>query len=217
MKKISKLLLVSMLIGISSTLSVGQISVAGQLNLQRMASVGGSTGLGLKGFYAVDDKYGFKGGFDFFLPSKNEYETSASALSSTMTPSSIDFTYSEAVSFVNLSVGGYYYLKGEDGDDFSVFAFAEAGLVLAPITYSYDYGSNEGIKNAYNINEFENETLGNFTIGGGIGAEYKVGPGFVFGQAYLTMPANTVNGVEVGFSIPPAVGVSFGYRFPFDL
>ena len=89
----------------------------------------------------------------------------------------------------------------------------DVGLMLAPV--KYEYASYD--QTAYSLYENENTMLFNFSIGGGIGAEYKVGPGSVFSNLYLSLPANNVNGVVVEVSIPPAIGLSLGYRYMFDI
>lgn len=190
-----------------------QISIDGQVNFQRMSIIGGMTGIGLRGEYAQTEKIGFRVGFDYFFGNSTDYETSASSFSSQTTPDRIDVNYTESISMINITAGGKYYFVGDYEEDFGVYGLLDVGLMLAPV--KYEYGSYD--ESLYDVYEGENTMLFNFSIGGGVGAEYKVGPGSVFSNLYLSLPANNVGDMIVEVSIPPAVGLSLGYRYMFDI
>lgn len=209
MKKV--FILLAVCLGVSTINETkGQISIDGQVNFQRMSDIGGMTGFGLRGEYAQSEKIGIRVGFDYLFGNSTDYE--ASAYSNGSGPS-IGVKYTESYSIINITAGGKYYFVGDYEEDFGIYGLLDVGLMLAPVKYEYDSYD----QTMYSLYENENTMLFNFSIGGGIGAEYKVGPGSVFSNLYLSLPANNVNGVVVEVSIPPAIGLSLGYRYMFDI
>ena len=190
-----------------------QISIDGMVKFQGMATVGAMSGIGLRGEYHLQDRLGIRAGFDYFFGKSTDYVASGSAFSSVTSPSYIDVNYTESYSIINVAVGGKYYFVGDYEEDFGFYGLVDVGILLAPVKYEYEaYNAS-----LYDVYEGENTMLFNFSIGGGVGVEYKVGPGSVFGDVYLTVPANQVDGLVVEVQVPPAAGLSLGYRLPINL
>lgn len=217
MKKLVKLAAVAAMCIVSASASA-QLSVSGGLGYLKFVSGQGSTfGVNLAGSYAASEKIVGYGSLGYYFPKKTEtsaYATSNNYSFSSSSASSIEVPLTQSSSFIGINAGVNYYLFTEVNDDFGFYAIGEIGLLLAPT--SNEYGTYDTAN--YTLQEAESETATGFMMGIGLGTEFKVGPGFVFANAKVKIPANNVavNGqtTAVAVEIPGHFALEAGYRIP---
>jgi hypothetical protein len=114
---------------------------------------------------------------------------------------------------MQLSLDYKYYLGRNSGyEDGGFYLFAGAGLQMAKATTTLgDYDKTL----YYTTLDDGAERVFQPILRGGSGFEFNVGPGFLYGEAFLNIPANNVNGVSVDINLPASAGLQLGYRFPF--
>jgi hypothetical protein len=82
---------------------------------------------------------------------------------------------------------------------------------MASVSTTYeDYDAN-----LYNVYKSSSETVMQWTINFGIGAEKNLDFGYIFGDFMLNLPANNVNGIDVAIDIPTSISLNVGVRIPF--
>lgn len=195
--------------------SKGYTQISGGAQLGYLGLLGdygsySSAGLGIKGEFARDEKTVITGEFNYFFGSSDKFEATANALSSSTSPSSITVSQENKISFMHFCVGGKRYFAGDYEDDFGIYGILQVGLMFVPVSTTVaDYD-----RNSYAGPESQSETLTNFTIGGGVGAEKKLSFGYIFADFKLNVPANNVNGQQVSISIPLSYTLNAGVRIP---
>lgn len=163
--------------------------------------------------YDVSEENSVFGGFSYGFPLTQTFTSSATALSSTTSPYSVDVPVNFSVNFYELFLMYSRYFVGENEDDFSIYGSFGASLAIAATGTTY--GAYDATKYSMRTSESADETYFGFTLNGALGAQFKVGPGFVYGDARIAFPANTVNGAAIENPIPASVGTNVGYKFMF--
>jgi hypothetical protein len=171
-------------------------------------------GLNANGEYAKSEKLAFTGTLGYYFPGKIESTTYGNAMSSTTSPNQIEVPVTYSISFIYGALGAKYYFINEFEDDFAVYGLADIGIMLAPTKVTV----GEYDRSLYYTTEQdgETETLGNYTLGLGAGAEYNVGVGYLFGDLKLVIPAGSYNsrtGAE-GVEVPGCFLINAGIKFP---
>lgn len=173
------------------------------------------------GEYAKDDIGTFTGGVEFYLPATEEYTTSANALSNQTSPSTASVNVSDKLTLIQLSIGYKRYFVGEFDDDFNVYGTIKAGMALAPYTFTVDETSYDKTAYGLNVTNYDasipgsKETLGNFTIGGGFGAEKELSRDLYFtAEVGVVIPATSANSrTGAGaYDLPAAARIALGIK-----
>lgn len=195
---------------IFSNVVQSQISIGGKVNFMKFfGGLGGSSGVGFRGEYGLDEQKVIVVGFDYYFGSVFDNAIIGEPFTGNNT---IEIPVEERLKFIHIQTGSKYYLLGDYEDDMNVYATVLAGLMLAP--YSTTIGDYDKTK-YYTFYEEEKETFVNFTIGAGIGAEKKMGLGYVFADLNLILPANQAGRVSVSITIPASITFDAGARIPF--
>ncbi len=191
-----------------------QLSLGGQVSYLRW--LGGTEiqniGFGVNGEYATSYKTAIRGGINYYLPDKTEFNTSAQAIDFGTVPASISVPFEERISVIQLYVGGKRYFVGDYEESFNMYFIAEAGLFLVPVKEVLGDFDRSLYASSF---EEDSETVTGFTLNFGIGAETELDFGYIFGDLRLNWPANTANGVAIAIEIPVSVSASVGVRVPF--
>ena len=193
-----------------------QFSIGGQASFQKLFGGTGlnNFGLGIKGEYAFGDKTTMFGGFNYYFASKYDESRYAYAYSSLTTPQQIEFATEVKINFMHIGIGAKRYFVGDYEDSFGFYGLLEAGYLIAPVKENF-VETFDQTEYYTTIEDGEKEMLSNFTIGGGIGAEFDLDFGYLFIDAMLRLPANQVNGSFVSIQIPAGAVFNAGVRVPF--
>lgn len=167
-------------------------------------------GLNLIGEYSAEN-YSFRGSFNYNFPKTSSGEVEGYALSSVTVPSYHTATSNTKVTILTLAADAKY-LFGSDADYTTggLYGFGGLGLSFAGLTTTlentnsdYDYGVSD-----------EKEVFTQFLFRLGLGYDYRMDFGSIFGEGILSIPMNKVNGEFVEITIPTSYGFQFGVRFP---
>jgi len=208
MKKTFKILTIA-LVFLLSPQAYSQISIGGQA---AYSSVTKTFGVGIRGDYAVGERTVYSAGFNYFLTDSYTQDAYAQAYSSTTEPNTISVPVEYKASLMSFYIDGKRYFVGDYEDTFNVYALGEVGYFLLPVTVEAgDYDSDK-----YGLTvDTESQSYGNLNFGFGIGAEKDFNFGYLYTEAKLIFPANTVNGNEVSYDIPTSFAFNVGIRIPF--
>ena len=204
MKKI--LLCISLLTG---TGAYAQFGIGGQANWMKYGGGGESfIGLGVNGSYVVADDYPIRLSINFGLPKSTSTQTSAYALSSVTTPSSISVNYEEKISLLNIWLDVQKFFGKGDYEDGGFYGAVGFGYTSAKVKYSVD-SYNETL---YSAGTFEDQSVGQLSIRGMLGFDKGLDFANIFGEAGLNLSANSANDQEIQVNLPSFIFVSVGLR-----
>lgn len=211
--KLFKILAVALPLAFLSQTSDAQISVGAQVNyLNFFGDLEYSPiGFGARFDYAKDDRTVITGAVNFYLPKKETYTTIATANDNFTNPQTVSIDAEQKVKTTHITVGAKRYFAGDVEDDGGFYGLVEAGIMLVPVTVTY-----EDAPSGYSGPEDAEEKFGNFTLNFGIGGEIDLDFGYLFGEAKLTLPANQQGDTIVEITIPASVNIAAGVRIPFD-
>jgi hypothetical protein len=170
-----------------------------------------SFGPGINFSYAPDEtRYEAYFNGNYFLPASS---VSTGQVWDVTGTSSHDATLTQKTSLIALSLGGRYFFMDRQDNDFTIYAHGSADYVFGNTTASYS-SVPAGYSPAYNDGSAGKSSQ--LMIGLGLGFEYNLGSGSVFGEANLRFPASSYNsrtGYASDVQIPGHLWFSAGYRF----
>jgi hypothetical protein len=196
----------------SSGFDFGKVGIAPALVLNRyFGELGANTyGLNLRFTYDESDENTFAFGYVYNLPNSLTTSVTGNALSSQTSPSYIVVPFTFSYTFHELYLQYFRYFVGDNEDDFSVYGFLGVSAVVAATTSTF--GPHDGYQvGASSVDGTEYYT--GYTVNAGIGTQFKVGPGYIFGEGRLAYPAG--NSRDNLNPIPASVGLTAGYKFRF--
>lgn len=172
-----------------------------------------SLGIGLTGEWSPDqDRTLTRISFTYGFPSSEEATYTAEAIDPFITnPDYIDVTGKTKIGFMHLNVDYKRFFGDGDYEDGGFYGFLGAGLSIAKVTYVIDSFDESKYEIKYS---YDPESFFQFTLKGGIGYDISLDFGNLYGEAFLNVPANNVNGAYIAIQIPMAVGLQAGIRIP---
>ena len=178
----------------------------------------GGTGLKMMGL-AVVGEYGtenlvYRGLFYYSFPKSQSFTTTANAYSSITNPSSIQVTGKIKISLMTIAIDAKKIFGGKDYDEGGFYGCLGAGLSIASEKTTMDSFD----KTNYNAHASEDkQSFSQFLIRGALGYDARLDFGVIFGEALLSVPANSYNsrdGYAGEVSIPASFGIHAGIRIP---
>jgi len=213
-----KIALTIMIIVLFSALAQAQIKIGGGISyIKFLGEPYNNLGFGLNGEYGINEKTAVFVGFNKYLSSNQSYQAYA-GLSTTgegNLPYNVSVRIIDKVSAFNIYGGAKRYFFGTDLESgFGVYGLGEIGIMMLnqKTTVSPYDKSNYSL----GIEDGKNETLTNFTLGLGLGANANLGFGSFYGEVGFKLPANEVNGQAVAVVVSPSVGFNVGVKISLD-
>lgn len=149
--------------------------------------------------------YGFS--FNFGIP--RTYEQTFSGYNAFKIPTNISVNGSLKYSPINFTFEFKRYFGGNELEDGGFNAFGGLGLSMVRASYKLD-----SYDPSYQVSAGENETYFQPIIRAGLGYDLALDFGNIYLNLYTNIPANTVNGADVGISLPLLIGSQAGIKFP---
>jgi hypothetical protein len=170
-------------------------------------------GLGLVGEYGTEN-LAYRGAINYSFPKVEKFDVTANAYSSITVPSSITVTGKWKIGIISISADAKKIFGGNDYEDGGFYGALGAGLSIASIKTTLDSYDSANY-DAYTTEG--KETFSQLLIRGAIGYDARLDFGALYGEALLTLPANSYNsrdGYAGDVSIPGSIGIQAGIRIP---
>jgi len=151
-------------------------------------------------------------GFNRTVSKTFRHEAYGNAYSSATIPSNITVGYTDKIAMNEINAGFQLFVGKENRDPFGFYFHLGIGIVMAPVVTTVDpYDHN------YDLGDIQDGkiTYSGFTLNGGIGLQFQIGPGHLFLEPRIALPANQVNGTYVYNPIPFSAGALLGYKVYF--
>src|SRR5574343_289055 len=176
--------------------------------------IGGTLAFNVRAHYLIDEKNAVVISYNTQLPPTLNYTATASARSSSTTPSTTSVDVEQKISFHNISLDYHRYFVGDLEESFGLYGLLGAGLTFATVSETYSTYD----KSKYDLSEAASETLSGFMIDLGLGTNFSLNDQVaIFGEAKIAIPSgNDYNSRGNGSAtnpIPCNYNVSVGVRF----
>jgi len=165
-------------------------------------------GIGIRGWYATDDKFTLSYSANYFLASTERF--SSEYLDSFGNP--VSYEMESKTSALQLDLRCNFYLLGDPVDDFNFYA--TIGFDMLFVNSALEYPSEVPDKGAG-----EPESPNGFMVDLGIGAEKKLDFGYLFLETGISFPPFRFSSSEGAYSetdIASFFQVNAGVRIPLD-
>jgi hypothetical protein len=214
------------LIAVACLSSFSQVNLMGYGSFVRNLNPdyrGNTYGGGIRFEFAKNETFTKYAGFAYDVPMYSTEEIEAQAYSSWTTPSSQTVTARYSRPMMRFEFGANYYLSGDatsfEGLNWYLTVGAEIIYIGNKPTYSsYDKENYTlGYTDNSDVNEDGSEKYGlHLFLMGGTGIEKTLGPGNIFLQATIGLPATNIGSSNVSSSIedftPIPLNINIGYK-----
>ena len=202
----------------SAQFEIDQLSLGASLGYTTHGqNVGGSLAMNVRTHYEIDESYSSVISFTYQMPTIQEYELTANALSNATTPRQMDAKVEQSISFYSVNLDFHRYFVRDIEDDFGIYGLAGAGLAFANRTLVFS-GYDKTLYTAGPLENASQESFSGFMINLGIGSNINFSDKLAFfGEVRCGLPAgnkyNSQGNDEITNPLPFNFGLQAGVRF----